>query len=114
MVQGRLQLAVPEGRQGPYWLAPGQGQLVLSGPGRAHGGQCLAAGQRVVVLPDRLRSHGDRVAEGRRVLVLSESPERRGAFGRDADGAAGDRGQKVFPESLDGSRGAQGGADCDG
>ena len=25
-----------------------------------------------------------------------------------------DRGQKVFPESLDGSRGAQGGADCDG
>lgn len=25
-----------------------------------------------------------------------------------------DRGQKVFSESLDGSRGAQGGVDCDG
>lgn len=34
--------------------------------------------------------------------------------GATATGLREDRGQKVFPESLDGSRGAQGGADCDG
>lgn len=40
------------------------------------------------------------MAEGCRVLVLSESPERRlGRPGRDADRAAGDRGQKYFLNS---------------
>lgn len=34
--------------------------------------------------------------------------------GATATGLREDQGQKVFPESLDGSRGAQGGVDCDG